>query len=560
MENKSNTNVGQNSKNNNVQEKPTLGFRDVGEFIMKLIIAILIIIGFITYYTNSKDTNPLAWLIFILLLLLIIWLIIRQRHFISLNCDLTAPHDCIKGDTNIINGKVLEPVVGTADGLGFDHYLLEVRDPNGILLNDVAIYANSSGLPDISSIQGSFAKTSTILGWIDVKKAINDAGNIVLTSTIFQVTLRVFGVDGSEKTPNCQISFSLSANEVFIKEAGGTNSNNYIDTNEPLRTASASATIGGNISVKGAANIYGCTNEKIAEYSIWMIQDPTFSFVQPPRNTSVIPTSSWHLVTKIPFTGVVIPPYTYTADDQRRYNLLNGDPTPSTLTNNWSTREEHIWILGTLINYKVPHLAPFNYATSSLPKLLSIHEGAGTGKYTILLQVIDTAGNTYYDVQRAWIDNEPIHAKIEGIKGLSSCTDLFTKDATGNFITVEVIGTAWDQLIDLADSTKPTSDNFDSYDIYFNKQGAAVNQLLKHSDNPVPARPFPVNFGVLADWNLQTLDKKTNPDNRPEDQLLERGEGCTYDILLVVKDKTQLNDTNITHNSGLISFPIKIIN
>jgi hypothetical protein len=550
----------QNPKNDYRQKKPTLGLRDVWEFLLKLIIAILIIIAWVIYFRMQERVGPFAWIIFIVLILLILWLILRQRHFISLKCALTAPNGCIQGYTDIISGKTLEPVVGSAYGWGFAHYIIEVRDPDGNLLSDVVIYADGSGLPDTSLIQGNFAKVNATLGWVDVEKAANDAGIILLTSTTFEITLRVFGVDGSEKLPNCKISFSLEANEVFIKQAGGATSNNYVNPDEPLKWGVELSTIGGSITIRGSAKVYGCSVEKIAEYTLWMIKDDNFSFAQPAINAAIVPGGSWYQVANIKFNGGT----GFTPDQERGYNELDGDPVPSILTNNWGTRQEcihvHVDSMWIPFCYTIPSLNPFYYNTGLLPKLDPIHEINGTGKFTILLQVIDTNGNRYYDVQRAWIDNEPIHALINGIAGLSPCTDLFTKDSAGKFKTVQITGTAWDQLIDLADATIPTSDNFGHYEVHFNKQGAASGwQLLKSSADPVPARPDPVGTGTLSDWELKTLDKATNPDGRPLDQLLASGEGCTYDIRLYVCDKTFVSESGVTHYDYKY-FPLKIIN
>jgi hypothetical protein len=560
MRNQPESNPKQNTRDNYNQKNPTLGFRDVWEFILKIIIAILVIIWFFSSNNDGRETNPLAWIIFILILLFIIWLIIKQRHFISLNCALTSPKNCIHGETNIIAGKVLEPVVGSAYGWGFDHYIIEVRDPGGNLLTDVVIYADGGGSPDLLAVQGNFAKVSSTLGWIDVEKAANEAGIILLTSTTFQVTLRVFAVDASEKLPDCQIEFSLEVNEVYIKSAGGAVSNIYTDPDEPLKSGAALATIGGYITIRGSANVYGCSDEKIAEYTIWMIKDDSFSFAQPATNTSVVPGPLWFQTTHIQFNGGT----GFTPDQEREYNVLDGDPVPNILTNVWGTRLEcicvHIDSTCLPFCYTIPSLNSTSYNTGLLPKLFPVQEGNGTGKFTILLQVIDTVGNMYYDIQRAWVDNEPIHAAITGIAGLSPCTDLFTKNSSGIFNIVQINGTAWDQLIDLADATRPTSDNFSSYSVYFNKQGAVSGwQLLKHSTDPVPARPNPVGIGILTDWNLATLDLATNPDGRPVDQLLASGEGCTYDILLGVGDTTIVNEVT-NHESPWITFPIKIIN
>jgi hypothetical protein len=117
--------------------------------------------------------------------------------------------------------------------------------------------------------------------------------------------------------------------------------------------------------------------------------------------------------------------------------------------------------------------------------MAAVLEG-GTGKFTFLLQVIDTAGNQFDDVQRAWIDNEPVKAAITGIAGLPRCGDLYTQTNAGVFKTVNIQGTAWDQLIDpvTPDFTRPTSDNFDLYTVKFQKQGATGYAQLIDSTTP----------------------------------------------------------------------------
>jgi hypothetical protein len=174
--------------------------------------------------------------------------------------------------------------------------------------------------------------------------------------------------------------------------------------------------------------------------------------------------------------------------------------------------------------------------------------------------VIDTGGNQFYDVQRAWVDNEPIKAAITGIAGLPPCADLYTQHHDGTFKTVNIQGTAWDRLIDPADLTRPTSDNFAHFTVNFQKQGAAGFALLIDSPNPVPARPLPLGVGTLTPWNLQTVDAATNPLGLPMDQLLAPGQECTYNVILYVSDSTVVNESGVHDTSPPILFPIKIIN
>jgi hypothetical protein len=234
--------------------------------------------------------------------------------------------------------------------------------------------------------------------------------------------------------------FELSLDEVYIKQISTPWSVNFTDPNGPLRVSNSAAfrlaTEGGLMHVRGVANIIGCTGQVISEYTIWAIPDPTFTFPQPPPFTSVLPGIGWIHVTHIVYDAQTIaqpvgPPITFTADQVRQDNVLDGNPDPDILTNVWGTRLDCPSISIDSINFEpfcwnLPSLRPNPLNSNTLPKMAAVLEG-GTGKFTFLLQVIDTAGNQFYDVQRAWIDNEPVKAAITGIAGLPPCGDLYTQ-------------------------------------------------------------------------------------------------------------------------------------
>jgi hypothetical protein len=495
----------------------------------------------------------------------------------TLACDLTGPTGCIRGETSILPGRILQPVVGSAYGFSFGHYLIEVRDGASTLLSGVVIYPDGVGSPDPSLTQGDFAVAAGNLGWIDLQQCVIAAGIEIFSSTTFTVTLRVFATDGTELTPDCVTTFQLSLDEVYIKQISTNWSVNFTNPNEPLRVAntatSALATQGGWMNVRGDAYVAGCAGQSISQYTIWAIPDPTFVFPQPPPFTSVTPGSDWVLVTRIDYTAQTIaqpvgPPITYTADQVREDNELDANP-DSILTAAWGISVQCPSILIDGIDfvpacYNLPSLIPNPLNSNTLPKMAPILVG-GTGKFTFLLQVIDTAGNQIYDIQRAWIDNEPVQAAITGIAGLPPCGDLYTQNNAGVFQTVNVQGFAWDQLIDpvTPDFTKPTSDNFNYYTVIFQKQGAAEWITLINSSSPVPPRPNPLGVGILTSWNLQWLDAASNPHMLPADQLLAQGQECTYVVNVLAYDSTVVNE-DTTHSCVPpfpgTEFPIKIIN
>lgn len=478
-----------------------------------------------------------------------------------LRCNLTAPTGCAFGNPNILPGRLLEPVIGSAYGLEFDHYTLEVRDSGGDLLPGVVVYRDGGGNPDPSLTQGAFPVGFGTLGWIDLGKAATAAGIDLLTLPQFEITLQVFGTNVT-LFPPCKTTFSLSLNKTQIRRVSTPWSVDFTDPTEPLRKAndvtSDLATVGGTLHVRGAADVFGCAGEKIAEYTIWAIADPTFSFPQPVTNTSVTPGGTWVQLTHIEYSAQTIGSLSYTADQVRALNRLDGDPQPDILTNQWGSKQNCITLDGLPpICYPVPALIPQAFNSNGLSPMNPVHEG-GTGKFTVLLQLIDTSGNTYYDVQRVWVDNEPIKGDITGIGGLPACTDLYTRTSAGAFKTVSIEGTAWDQLIEPGNLTQPTSDNFDQYRLRFQKQGAAGYVSIASSTSPVPPRPQPLGVGTLGLWNLQSVDAASNPTTSA-DQLLKDGESCTYNVVLEVWDKTVVNEGTV-HQTGLVLFPIKIIN
>lgn len=495
-----------------------------------------------------------------------------------LHCALTAPSGCVRGETDILPGRILEPVHGDAEGSNFARYLIEVRSPGGNLLNGVLVYPNNLAQPDIAAVQGNFSVSGGTLGWVDTRKCAVDAGVELLTSTTFTLTLRVFASDGSELNPACTGSFALSVNEVFIKQVSTPWSVDFSNPAEPLRVsnsaAAALATLGGGMHVRGAANLYGCLGEKIRDYDIWAIPDPTFSVPQPAPFSFIVPGGDWRLVTHVEFNPMTVaqpsgPDINYTADQVRAYNVLDGDPVPSILTNVWSSRAECICVHIDSVNlctcWNVPSLAPSGFDSNSLPKQDPPHQMGGTGKFSFLLRVTDTNGNTYYDIQRAWVDNEPIQAAIVGIGNQAPCSDMYTQTHEGIFKTVNVRGYAWDQYIDRNDLSAPTSNNFDRYQVRFVKQGAVSPQvLLINSSDTVPPRAsvLPAETlatGTLTAWNLQVLDAASNPLGLPADQLLGPGDACVYNVILEAWDKTVVNEGTV-HASGWILFPIKVIN
>jgi hypothetical protein len=530
------------------------------ELIIKLIIALILILVFIGYWLSQREVNPLALIFLLILLLLLLWLLWRQKHLVFLNCNLTQPTGCKHGDATILPPRVLEPIVGTASGIGFSRYELEVLWNGTTAVPNAVIYADGAGNPDLALTVGNHQVSGGTLGFVDLQQAVLGAGTDILLSTAFEVRLHVIGIDGSRH--DCAISFQITAARAYIKTVGGAAAPDVVNVNEALHVAdsiaSALATVGGSISLRGAADAYGCGSEAIAEYSLWVKADPTFSLAQPATGAVYDPVASgWTNITTV----------TYTTNAQRSYNTLDGMPAPDWLTN------QSVWSTRTVCSY-IDFLPPICF---SVPDLTEFYwPSPPSGKYSFLLKVVDTAANTYYDVQRAWIDNEAIRGKVVSLRyhgsvvDLPPCTDVLVNDGTNHARTLDIRGFATDPLIVPADLTQPTSDNFGSYSVTFRKQGAASEVAILSSTAPVPDRATWTGGAgdpptdLLATLDLSWVDAGVPAPNDangvpvPADNRLARQTSCTYDLYLRVTDSTIVSEST-THNL-LYTFPIKIVN
>ena len=203
-----------------------------------------------------------------------------------------------------------------------------------------------------------------------------------------------------------------------------------------------------------------------------------------------------------------------------------------------------------------------------------------TGKYSLLLKVEDTGGDTYYDIQRVFIDNEGIKAKIKELKytgtaaSIPPCTDILINDGTGNARSLDIMGYATDPLIDVDLAPHLPNDNFDKYKVLIQKQGAPGNITIKNNtSSPIPNRATwkggaiepPTDVLGLLDLSWLDADSPAPLDDAgvpiPASHRLTRGTSCTYVIKSYADDKTIVNEGTDHHiPGGYYSFPVKIVN
>ena len=497
--------------------------RGCWELLIKIIILVILILILLAYWLGLGPFGPRGpfggrgeydlwvWLILLLMILLLIYLIWRQKHFVMLKCDLTQPSGCRAGLK--IGGKTVIRIEGTASGLGFSHYELALYY-NGSPVTGGIIYADSGGNPDATLTQGNNQVTAGTLGFVDVQQAINGAGVGIFDSADFEVRLRVVGIDQS--TCNHTISFQLRIARAYIKKVGAAWAHAYTNANEMLCRVPAPATpspgphavdpasIGGSVYVRGAASVRGCSNEQIAEVHIWAVPDDLHNFAKPANGTP--------LATASPSNNTYHSEVIFTTNDQRSANPLDlpsDEGAILTYDPGWFTREECFTII-------IDPLDPTSDLEICLPPVPDLHEtgwptatpsqptGLPTGKYTLLLGVSDTAGHTFYDIQRVWVDNAGVVADITTIGGLTGCLDLRLSQFQGT--TCEIRGLAWDRAIRAADPQAAPNNNFGGYSLSYQKNGVGgALSITPATAGRVPSdwsETTPATDGVLADWDI----------------------------------------------------------
>ena len=532
-----------------------VGLRGCWELLIKLLILLILIAILVAYWFGfgpfggqRGGFDPWAWIILLLLIALLVYLIWRQKHFVMLNCGVTEPTGCKHG--HILAGRVLEEITGTASGIGFSRYELELVYHGTTTIPAAIIYADAGGAPAPALTFGNHQVTNGTLGFVDVQQALIGAGADFLNWTDYEVRLHVVGIDASRK--HCSSSFQLAGARAYIKKVGGAWAHNYGDPDEvlcrvppPVGHAIDPASVAPGIQVMGSAKFYGCTTDKIAEVHMWAIPDDSFSFLQPnPGDLIVAPPGSQKISEVI-----------YTTDDQRNFNVLDSTTDEGViLTYNpgWTTRQECIpnpWFPPPPLNFCWP-----------VPDIVDRTWSDPTGKYTLLLAVKDTAGHTFFDIQRVWLDADFPVATITSIGGLTGCLDLRLSDFKST--NCEIRGVAWDAAIRAADAIDAAAaghpnDNFIGYSMSFQKNGVGGGVSI----SPAVAPPHRVpdiwsdaplaagSEGVLAEWNIIAAIDGAGPHQ------LARGTRCAYNISLSASDNTLRGS-----NTAPFNYAINIIN
>lgn len=533
------------------QEKPQrLTRRDVPGCIkyILLLLLILLLIGEITAGEFSKigERGWIIWVILLIKLILIAGLIILIRVQRNLICKLTEPIGCTEEEPDPLTGKLIVSVKGTASGGVFSHYTLEVRK-GAITYPGIVSYPGGGAGGIAPVINGELGQINTT--------SLNDGA--------YEVILSVYPTGpGSSKT--CTATFNLLKALVYINRVANVpvistmpalgNANPFDPTAElrlDLPPAYPFRSLGGLMTIAGAAYIYECAGRKIKKYEIRYAQvaAPGGEPTQPIKGDPI--PATWPVADRVVLLEYPAPDY---YQPWTRVGMA-----PMNLINSWKTMT-----IGGTTYFK---LNPGTWVSGA----------AGSGRFSLLLTAEDTTGVTFHDIQHVWIDNKEIWPTVKIVKfqwknpqtslweDIPPCEDLSLKKHG----KIRIMGLAWDPLIDEAwwPPVAP-NDNFSHYRLDFWKQFGPSHELKGNTFARVPSLPpvAPVptptdaDADELAVWDLAILDAGPLPSPYvpPPDPKIYRGESCTYSVQLFATDTTVVNES--TTHYRYYEVPVKIVN
>ncbi len=541
-----------------VSEKPQRRVRDLPgclKYIL-LLLLILLLLGEIATGQFSKITEAgwLTWVILLIKLILIAGLIALIWLQRELRCEITAPTGCTEEEPDPVAGILFVRVMGTASGAVFGSYTLEIQKNVDPPIASVVSYPGGGASGSAPVIGGELGRINTTS----------------LSDGAYTITLRVYPAGaGSPKV--CTITFNLLKVIVYVNRVAGVqaivlpNNANPFDPTAELRTDYAAAppphdfrtrSLGGSMTIKGAAYIYECAARKIKKYEIRYagVAAPGTEPPQPNKGDPI--PATWPVGQRIVLFEYAIP------DQYQPWTRVG--PASMDLINSWNTMT-----IGGTTYYK---LNPGSWNSAV----------AASGRFSLLLTAEDTTGVTYHDIQHLWLDNKQMfytvgpdvfytvrivkfQRLVAGVwQDIPPCEDLLL-----SFGNIRIMGLAWDPVISEAwPLTATPNDNFGHYRLDYWKQFGPAHELLGNTSVRVPALPAlpPVptptyaDAGQLAVWDLTTLDAGVAPSPYvpPPDPRIYRGESCTYNLQLYATDTTIVNEG--TTHYVYHQVPVKLIN
>ncbi|MBI4877240.1 MAG: hypothetical protein HY822_21645 [Acidobacteria bacterium] len=521
-----------------------------------------------------------------------------------LTCEIIRPAANACADEQYFAGPDVlgVQIAGTATGAGCDHYILDWKPagaPDSAYSTAGIVYAGPAGLT-----QGICGKVATTLGYLST----------AATSVPDSVTLRLCVYGSPAVAPCCRtVDFQIFRQRVWIGAVEGVMVaspgplGGLAGANAQLQSGTVVRSFGYALQLFGRAWVGKCAGREVKRYTLsyqsgfvtdhsmgvwtqfWQVDYQTALQRKEIQTVDFALTSSWGyqpICLGSPPCAMPSPPACCIPKD-----VL------------WPTR----WFSGRSVpsvpvgpqSYPVdPEVPAVVWTSQQLP--LGPGGNCQSGRFTLLLDVEDTAGNHYYDTQQIWIDNKEIHGKITQVAGVEACSTLylskFAPPGAGckDPWKADLLGIAFDELIEEGNFAVP-SDNYamvggvvqGGFRLWIKKDGAPDPGHILPIPGPVvpplpPPDPYlgstrvgdpgtrcasaspalavipPESHNVLTTLDMRRLDAVCNPAE--PDLTLKRGECCGYVITLHVFDNSICPWLSGGHHEIYHHFPVCICN
>jgi hypothetical protein len=515
----------------------------------------------------------------------LLWYILCLRDcFRPLQCDILKPamNSCAEEQyfpgPNVLGVEI----IGTATGAFCSHYTLEWKDAAAApaAYTQVGIVYASPAPP---GGPGACGKVNAPLGYLNTASA-------PVPSSV-SIRLCVYGAPGTQ--PCCEeVEFQIFRQRVWITSVQGVSPgpDGILDPDSQLMSGGVVKSFGTDIGIAGRAWVGECTNRAIKRYTL--SYQPGFVVV--PGGPGW--TQFWQVDFITPLQRKEIPEGEFSLTSYWYFNpvCLPSPPfAPGTcFDKDWLGATT--WWTGPLIPGTSAPTQAFPIDPQAGPTWTSqqvFPTNCHSGRYTIQLDVEDTLGFHYYDIQQIWLDNKEIHGKITQFAGVPPCSSLnlsqFAAQSADCSVPwpADLLGLAYDEYIIEGDASIP-SDNFGGYELWIKKDGApdpgvplpvpgpggppwgppfvgtarvGDPGIAEKCSTAVPAPPPGLELvNRLLTIDMRRLDAICNPGE--PDLTLQRGECCGYVLRLLVWDNSVVHSGPGGRHQIEHHFPVCICN